>query len=97
VVEVRKKEGESLEGLLRRFSKRVQQSGVLIRAKKGRFYSHDKSRREVREEAARRDLIQTKKEFLRKVGKLDDILEAAKQGRRGKRGIAKKILKTRIR
>ncbi len=96
VVEVKKKEGESLESLLRRFSKRVQQSGVLIRAKKGRFYAREKSRRELHEEAARRDLIQEKKEFLRKIGKLDEIMESTKRSRRGRRGIAKKILKTRV-
>jgi len=97
VVEVRKKEGESLEGLLRRFTKRVQQSGVLLRAKKGRFYSRDKSRREIREEAFRRELIQNKKEFLRKIGKLDAILEYQKGGRKMRRGVAKRILKTRVR
>ncbi len=96
MVEVKTREGESMESLLRRFSKRVQQSGVLIRAKKGRFYKPEKSVRVVREEAARRELIESKKEFLQKVGKLDEILESSKRGgRRGRRGIAKKILKTR--
>lgn len=95
MVEVKKRDGESVESLLRRFTKRVQQSGVLIRAKKGRFYKPEKSVRLVREEAARRQTIEVKKELLRKVGKLDEILETSRKGRRGRRGIAKKILKTR--
>ncbi|MFC1687068.1 30S ribosomal protein S21 [Patescibacteria group bacterium] len=97
MVEVKKKESESLEGLLRRFSKRVQQSGVLIRAKKGRFHEKGKTKREMRLEASRRVLVRDKKEYLRKIGKLDDILEKKKGGRRIKRGIAKRILKTRVR
>ncbi len=37
-VEVRKKEGESASSLLYRFTKKVQQSGVLKEAKKRRFH-----------------------------------------------------------
>lgn len=72
MVEVRRKDGESVESLLRRFTKRVQQSGVLIRAKKARFYEPTKTKREVREDALRRKGIREKKEYLRKIGKLDE-------------------------
>jgi ribosomal protein S21 len=95
VVEVKKKEGESMDSLLRRFTKKVQASGVLLRAKKGRFYVSEPSKREVRERAKRRKLIQEKKEYLRKIGKLDEILEQKKPGRRP-RGIAKKLLMVKI-
>ena len=95
MVEVKKKEGESLDSLLRRFTKKVQASGVLLRAKKGRFYTSDPSKREVRERAKRRALILEKKEYLRKIGKLDEILERKKPGKRP-RGIAKKILAVKI-
>ncbi|MBI2406463.1 MAG: 30S ribosomal protein S21, partial [Candidatus Harrisonbacteria bacterium] len=37
-VEVRKKENESVSGMLYRFTKKVQQSGVLKEAKKRRFH-----------------------------------------------------------
>jgi small subunit ribosomal protein S21 len=73
LVEVRKKEGESVESMLRRFTKRVQQSGILIRAKKGRFYESPKSKREIKESALRRKDIRERKEYLRKIGKLDDF------------------------
>lgn len=94
MVEVRKKEGESNESLLRRFTKKVQASGVLLRAKRGRFYAPPKSRLEVREDAARRKLISEKKEFLRKIGKLDDFIDPRQPN---KRGVIKKLLKARVR
>ncbi|MBI4426805.1 MAG: 30S ribosomal protein S21 [Candidatus Kerfeldbacteria bacterium] len=80
VVEVRRKEGESVESLLRRFTKRVQQSGVLLRAKRARFYEPPKTKREVREDAIRRREIRQRKEYLRKIGKLEDLT-----GRTGRR------------
>lgn len=72
MVEVRKKEGESNESLLRRFTKQVQQSRILLRAKRGRFYEPPKNKREIREQAQRRQTIKVRKDFLRKIGKLDE-------------------------
>lgn len=43
-MQVRKKEGENLGSLLYRFSKKVQQSGILKEAKKRRFYHRPKNR-----------------------------------------------------
>lgn len=91
MVEVRKKNGESVESLLRRFTKKVQQSGILIRAKKGRFFEPKKSRLEVKEGAIRRNLIREKKDYLRKIGKLDDILEQRRFGKK-EMAIIKKML-----
>ena len=42
MVEVKKKDGESFESMFRRFSRKIQQSGVLIRARKTRFYTREK-------------------------------------------------------
>ncbi|MBI4090259.1 MAG: 30S ribosomal protein S21 [Candidatus Kerfeldbacteria bacterium] len=72
MVEVRRKEGESVESLLRRFTKRVQQSGVLLRAKRARFYEPPKTKREVRQDALRRREIRQRKDYLRKIGKLEE-------------------------
>ncbi|MCH7492622.1 30S ribosomal protein S21 [Patescibacteria group bacterium] len=94
MVEVRKKNGESPEGLLRRFTKRVQSSGVLLRAKKGRYYSSKRSKLESKEVAARRSLIKDKKEQLRKIGKLEDFIDPR---RPNKRGTIKKLLQAKIR
>lgn len=84
MVEVRRKDGESVEGLLRRFTKRVQQSGVLIRAKRSRFFESPKTKREERLDALRRKGIRERKEYLRKIGKLDET----RRGRFGRRSKA---------
>lgn len=95
MVEVRKRAGESTESLLRRFTKKVQQSGVLLRARKGRFYQPPKSRRQVRVEAIRRELIKEKKEYLKKIGKLDELLEQKRFSKKGL-NIIKKMLGNRL-
>lgn len=69
MVEVKKKESESLSSLLRRFSRKVQQSGILLEARKVRFYKRPKSKREQKESAQRRAKIAKEKEHLRKIGK----------------------------
>jgi small subunit ribosomal protein S21 len=70
MVEVKKKDGESFESLLRRFNRKIQQSGVLIRARKIRFYEPAKSRNILRENALRRLTNREKREELKKLGKL---------------------------
>jgi len=72
VIEVKKKEHESVESLVRRFNKRVQQSGVLIRAKKRRFFEKPRSRSKERAAAMRGKLIGERKEYLRRTGQLTD-------------------------
>jgi len=43
-MQVRKKEGETIGSLMYRFSKKMQQSGVLREAKKRRFHKRPQSR-----------------------------------------------------
>lgn len=71
-IEVKKKIGETTKSLLRRFSRRIQQSGVLIRARKSRFLEREKSKRERRTSALRRVKIGKEKEKLRKMGLLEE-------------------------
>lgn len=52
--EVTRKEGESFENLLRRFSKRVSQSGVLMAARKKMYHEKPLSKRVMREQAIRK-------------------------------------------
>ncbi len=73
MVEVKKRDNESSESLVRRFTKRVQQSGVLIRAKKRRFYETKKNKRTVRLDALRRENIREQRELLRRQGKLEEF------------------------
>lgn len=72
VIEVKKKTGETTRSLLRRFSKRIQQSGVLVRARKARFHEREKSKIEQRNSAIRRIKIGKEKERLRKMGLLEE-------------------------
>ncbi len=69
MVEVKKKDGESFESLLRRFNRKIQQSGVLVRARKTRFFEPAKSKRFVRDDARRRAVLKEKREELKKFGK----------------------------
>lgn len=71
-IEVRKKERETTRSLLRRFSRRIQQSGVLINARKARFLEKEKSKGERRVGALRRTKIGKEKEKLRKMGLLEE-------------------------
>lgn len=70
MVEVRRRDRESVESLLRRFTKRVQQSRVLINARESRFYVQPKSKREVREGAMHRTKLLQERERLIKLGKI---------------------------
>jgi ribosomal protein S21 len=71
MVQVRRRERETTGALLRRFTRKVQQSGVLLSARKRQFYVSKPTKRNVRERALRR--IKKTKEFerLEKLGKLD--------------------------
>ena len=71
MVEVKRKERESVGSLLRRFSKKVQQSKMLIQAREIRFRQPQKSRTERRKNALKRNEIRQEKEVLRKLGKLE--------------------------
>lgn len=75
VVNVRKKPTESNEGLIRRFIRKVQSSGVLLQAKNRRFYIGKKSKRQVRDAALRREAIRDEIDYLRKIGKLPEESE----------------------
>ncbi len=69
MVEVKKKDNESFESLLRRFNRKIQQSGVLVRARKTRFFEPTKSRNLQREAARRRSQLRVEREELKRLGK----------------------------
>lgn len=80
MVEVKKKDNESFENLLRRFNRKIQQSGVLVRARKTRFFAPKKSRNLERASARRRAELREVREELKKLGK--PILKFGKKPRR---------------
>jgi len=72
MAEIKRKRGETFESLLRRFTRKVQQSGRLIQAKKIRFHAREKSQTKKRADALRRLEIQEEREYLKKIGKLKE-------------------------
>ncbi|PIR02406.1 MAG: hypothetical protein CO031_01345 [Candidatus Nealsonbacteria bacterium CG_4_9_14_0_2_um_filter_37_38] len=68
-IEVRKQLKESSQGLIHRFSQRVQQSGVLIRARGNRFKIKPKSRQMKRKAALRREKLRKEYEKLKKLSR----------------------------
>lgn len=85
---MRKKEGESNESLMRRFTRRVQSTGVLNRVKKRQFLTKKPNKRAQRLSAIRRTETAKEREHLRKIGKLDE-LDKGTRGRKGMRPSAR--------
>ena len=69
MVEVKRRQNETTGAMLRRFTRRVQQSGILIQARKIKFYKHKPTRRAMRERALRRGQKMKEIERLKKLGK----------------------------
>lgn len=80
MAEVRRKKGESFDSLLRRFKRRIQQSGKLIQAKKVRFHAAPATKRKRRTSALHRLEVAREREYLEKIGKLP--VEERPYGRR---------------
>lgn len=71
MVEIRKKENESTGSLLRRFSKAMQLSGFLSRAREKRYVVRQKSGYTIKKEALRRIAWEKNMQKLRKLGKIE--------------------------
>lgn len=71
-VEVKRKKGESFEGLLRRFNRRIIEGGVILQAKKIQFFAKKPNDNALRKSALRRKESREKREYLRKIGKLKE-------------------------
>ncbi len=80
MVEVKRKKGESFESLLRRFGRRVQQSGKVLEARKIRFFAEKPNKNKVRESALRRLEMREKRDYLMRIGQLKE--EPRKPARR---------------
>lgn len=68
MVEVKRKDKESIESMLRRFNKKLQQSGNIYRARKVRFHEKRKSKTIQKQEATRKQKITERREYLKKLG-----------------------------
>lgn len=72
MADVKRKKGESFEGLYRRFSKRVQQSGRILSARKLRFFAAKPNKSKQKQSALRRLALGSKREYLLRTGQLVD-------------------------
>ena len=70
-LEIKKEERETSQNLVRRFSRRMKQSGILLRARKSRFRQKAKSPQMKKRSALRREELKKKYEKLEKLGKID--------------------------
>ncbi len=71
-LEILKQERESSQSLVRRFQKRIQQSGLLLRARKIRFRQRRKSEQMKKRAALRREELKKEYEKLKKLGKITE-------------------------
>lgn len=72
MVQFKRKKGESFESFIRRFNKRLQQSKKLMQARSNRYRRPEPNERQVKNSALIGLQLKKKKEYLRKIGKLDE-------------------------
>lgn len=71
MIELRKKEKESTLNLLRRFTKKVRQSGVLLKARKNKFRVRAKNKLKVKNSALRRERLRELRAEMAKLGEIN--------------------------
>lgn len=71
-MEVKRKPNESTGSLMRRFSRLVQQSRLLVNAKKSKHHSRKTNSRVEKNRAIMRQELRALRERLEKMGKYDD-------------------------
>lgn len=71
MIEVKKSESESTINLIRRFTRKVQESGVLMRVRKLQFRNRPKSELQKKEGAIKKAKLKKKRDYLRKLGKIE--------------------------
>jgi ribosomal protein S21 len=72
MVEIKRKKGETFEAFLRRFNKKLMQSGKILQYKKIRFLKGKPSRNMQKKSALRKIKIRDKREYLKKIGRLPE-------------------------
>ena len=72
MVECKRKKGETFESFLRRFNKRIIQSGKVLQFKKVQFHKKDENKNLVKKSTLKRMELKKRYEFLLKVGRLKE-------------------------
>lgn len=70
VVEVRKNPNENNASVLRRFSRRIQETGIIRKVKGSRYNERKESKLKVKKSALRRIVRRNEIEKLKKLGKI---------------------------
>lgn len=68
---VQKREKENVQSLIKRFTKAVQKSGILIRAREKMYKDRNISEEKKKQKALRREKMKKYYEKLKKLGKLE--------------------------
>lgn len=71
-IEVKRKKGESFEAVLRRFSRRLQQSGKPLTIRAGRYFSGTLTKNKVHHSKLRSLLMGEQREYKLKTGKVKE-------------------------
>lgn len=71
-LEIKRQGKETSQNLVRRFSRRMKQSGILLRARKARFKERVKSPQMKKRSALRREELKKEYEKLEKLGKINN-------------------------
>ncbi len=71
MIEIKKNENESTINLIRRFTKKVQVSGILKRVRQLQFRNRPKSELRKKEEAIKKAKTKKRLDYLRKLGKIE--------------------------
>lgn len=67
---IKKEKKENSQSLVRRFTKRIRQSGILLRARKNRYRKRPKSEQAQKKAALRKEELKKKYKKLEKLGEL---------------------------
>jgi len=71
MIEVKKGENESSTNLIRRFTKKIQESGILAHVRSLQFKKRSQSDLKKKEMAIKKARLKQKMNFLRKLGKIE--------------------------
>jgi len=80
VVEAKRKKGETFESFVRRFNRKMMQSGTILDFKRKSYKKKPVSRNRRQTETLARKVYKSKREYLKKTGRLPE--EEPKKGRR---------------
>ncbi len=69
-LEVKKKQKETPQSLLRRFSRRIKMSGILLGARRSRFFKREKSKQLKKRKALRKNELKEEYKKAKKLGKI---------------------------